>query len=228
MTGLKAPRALHTSTPEELSEFADADATGQPMLVWRDMDGRQQILPLDPSRRYSLGRRPTMSVPLAWDPKVSKLHAELECIDGEWVVTDDGLSRNGTYVNEVQIHERSRLRHEDHLRLGHTILEFRVSPEDLELLDTDPEDGDAELPELTRQERATLVALCRQWFDDAEPVPATNDEIAHELGIAVATVKKNLRQSYAKCGFPKDFPGRRVKVFNHVIGRNIVTPSDYR
>jgi hypothetical protein len=228
MAGLRAPRAAHTSTPEELSAFADAEATGLPLLVWRDADGRQRILTLDPSCRCTLGRRPTMAVALPWDAKVSKLHAELECIDGEWVITDDGLSRNGTYLNEVRIHERSRLRHADQIRVGHTILEFRVGEEDSELLDTDPEDGEAQLPDLTTQQRKALVALCRPWFEHKELIPAPNRQIAAELFISDATVRKTLRGCYAKCGFPDDFDGRRATVFHHAIDRGIVAPSDYR
>ena len=33
ISGLKAPRALHSSTPEELSAFARADALGAPMSL---------------------------------------------------------------------------------------------------------------------------------------------------------------------------------------------------
>jgi pSer/pThr/pTyr-binding forkhead associated (FHA) protein len=228
MSGLKAPRAPHRSTPEELGAFADADAQDKSMLIWRDGDGRQQILLLDDERRYSLGRRPSMSVSLPWDAKVSKLHAELECIDGEWVINDDGLSRNGTHINELCIHERGRLRHEDQIRIGHTILEFRARREDVEMLDTEPEDGQEALPALTRGEGEVLVALCRRWFADGERTPATNEEIARELHLSVHAVKANLKRCYAKCGYPKDFPGRRSTVLHHVIERGIVTPSDFR
>jgi len=51
MSGLKAPRAPHLSTPEELSAFAHADEQNKPMLIWRDGEGRQQILLLEEARR---------------------------------------------------------------------------------------------------------------------------------------------------------------------------------
>jgi DNA-binding CsgD family transcriptional regulator len=232
MTGLsgpKAPRALHSSTPEELSAFARADALGDPMLIWRDGEGRQQLQLLDPGRRYSLGRRRTMSVPIDWDAKVSKLHAELECIDGEWVITDDGLSRNGTFINERRIHERGRLRHEDKIRVGLTVLEFRAATDDLELADTEDEDGAGALPDFTRGELDVLRELCRNCFADGAPnVPVSNNEIAERLFLALRTVTTRLASAYAKCGYPDDVTGRRALVMDLVIARGIVTPSDFR
>lgn len=231
MTGLsgpKAPRALHSSTPEELSAFARADALGEPMLIWRDGERRQQLQLLDPARRYSLGRRRTMSVPIAWDAKVSKLHAELECIDGEWVITDDGLSRNGTWINERRIHERGRLRHEDQIRIGHTILEFRAAPDDLELLATEDEDGADALPTFTPSEQAALRELCHDWFVEGKPAPSPNDEIAARLSLSINAVKATLRSAYRKCGYPEQDSQRRSTVMHYVIERGIVTPNDFR
>jgi len=34
---------------------------------------------------------------LEWDSEVSRVHAELVEIGGAWTVSDDGLSRNGSY-----------------------------------------------------------------------------------------------------------------------------------
>ena len=47
--------------------------------------------------RSAAGCRPTS--PLTWDPDASRVHAELVRLADAWVVVDDGLSRNGTFVN---------------------------------------------------------------------------------------------------------------------------------
>ena len=62
---------------------------------------------------------------LPWDTEVSRLHAELECIADEWTVSDDGLSRNGTFVNGSRISGRQRLRDGDVVRVGRTVLAYR-------------------------------------------------------------------------------------------------------
>ena len=50
-----------------------------------------------------MGREPGNDVQLGWDPEASRVHALLERVGGRWTVTDDQLSRNGTYVNGTRI-----------------------------------------------------------------------------------------------------------------------------
>lgn len=60
------------------------------------------------------------------DPSVSRPHARLELMDGNWVAFDLG-SANGTLVNNVQINEKGRpLRDGDILTFGATIVLFRA------------------------------------------------------------------------------------------------------
>ena len=72
----------------------------------------------------TVGRRLEADVPLAWDPEVSRLHAELEFKAGEWTLCDDGFSQNGTYVNGLRIHGRRRLTDGDLVRIGQTSIAF--------------------------------------------------------------------------------------------------------
>ena len=89
--------------------------------MYRDGEGEQRVLTLAPdSDRVTLGREVAADVCLAWDEKVSRLHAELEQIAGEWVLLDDGLSRNGSYVNGERVSGRRRLDDGDLLRFGST------------------------------------------------------------------------------------------------------------
>ena len=69
-------------------------------------------------------------VPLAWDEEVSRLHAELEHIKGEWALVDDGLSRNGSYLNGERIKGRHRLRDGDRLCFGRTVVLYRAPTAD--------------------------------------------------------------------------------------------------
>ena len=55
---------------------------------------------------------------MPWDPEMSRLHAELVRRAGEWTVSDDGLSQNGTWVNGLRLTGRRRLADGDLLRSG--------------------------------------------------------------------------------------------------------------
>ena len=85
------------STPAEVKARLDAERRGGPFLVYRDGGGAQVILCLDAP--VTVGRRPERDVALPWDTEVSRLHAQLEPVGSDWIVVDDGLSRNGTHVN---------------------------------------------------------------------------------------------------------------------------------
>lgn len=69
----------------------------------------------------SIGRDPSCALELA-DDSVSRNHASLERIDGQFVLADLG-STNGTYVNEQRI-EAQQLSPGDRLRFGNQIFKF--------------------------------------------------------------------------------------------------------
>ena len=73
----------------------------------------------------TVGRRVEADVALGWDTEVSRLHAVLEYVAGEWTVVDDGLSQNGTFIGTVRVSGRQRLRDGDVLRVGRTRVAFR-------------------------------------------------------------------------------------------------------
>src|SRR5581483_338362 len=87
-------------SPVELKAVIEAERSGAPFLYWRDDAGTLQILRLAEDRwRVTVGRRMDADIPLPSDPEVSRAHALLEWVGGQWTVVDDGLSRNGTFVN---------------------------------------------------------------------------------------------------------------------------------
>ena len=81
----------------------------------------------DDRPRLTIGRSPRNDVALRWDAEVSRLHAELERVGGDWLVIDDQLSHNGTYVNGERLRSRRVLRAGDVIRTGDTQLAF-VAP----------------------------------------------------------------------------------------------------
>ncbi|MFL5870662.1 MAG: FHA domain-containing protein [Solirubrobacterales bacterium] len=100
---------------------------GDPYLVYRDGHGREQVLSLpDTWDRITFGRGMAATVILAWDEDVSRTHAELHRIGDDWALVDDGLSRNGSFVNGERVSGRRRLRDGDELRLGDTRITFRA------------------------------------------------------------------------------------------------------
>ena len=102
-----------------------------PFLVFRDGSGQEQVVSLEgDTPRLTIGRGPATDVWLEWDPEASRVHAALERYGQEWTVVDDGLSRNGTFVNGERVHGHHRLADGDVVRCGSTELLFVARAED--------------------------------------------------------------------------------------------------
>src|SRR4051794_30232659 len=104
-----------------------AVAIASPFLFYRDGGGHEHVVPLEADHpRLTIGRGSTTDVWLDWDGEASRLHAALERYGADWTVVDDGLSRNGTYVNGERLLGRRRLDDGDVVRVGATELLFQV------------------------------------------------------------------------------------------------------
>ncbi len=172
---------------------------GQPFLVYRDTAGHEQLLTLAAIDRASVGRGPEVDVALDPDPAVSRLHAELQRIGGAWVLADDGLSQNGSYINGERVAGRRRLGDGDVLRFGATEVTFR-SPTQEGAGQTSRAD-EPDRPELSPAQRRVLVALCRPYRSGGSYArPATNRQIAGEVFLSVDAVKGHLRALFARFG----------------------------
>lgn len=197
---MESPGGPHSASPAELQARLEAERAGLPFLLWRDVSG-QRILPLGASDRVTVGRGDEVDVLLAADERVSRLHAEVERIGGVWTVADDGLSRNGSFLNGERLLGRRRLSDGDELRFGSTTIVFRA-PSPTHGLATAAAPGEAVGAErLTDTQREILVALCRPFRDGSQyATPATNQQVAEEVFLSVDAVKGHLRVLYEKFG----------------------------
>ena len=180
-------------TEEDLEARLAAERLGIPFLVYRDGEEKQHIFPLEPARRsVTIGRRDEADISLPWDPECSRLHAELELRAGEWTISDDGLSQNGTWVNELRIAGRRRLADGDVVRVGRTRLTF--SRPGLEGIGPTLVPGElSATPRFSEQQQRVLRALCRPLFSDGEGInPASDEEIAEATGIPLEAVVSEL------------------------------------
>ena len=217
----------HLASPAELQERLAAERTARAFVVLRDDEGRQRIVLLDDDGATTIGRLPAAGIPVGWDPHVSSLHAELRLVAGEWLVVDDGVSRNGTFVNGQRVLGRRRLADGDELRVGRTTLLFRV-PTGRGVESTIMLDDEQAPPELSPAQRRVLVALCRPYRDgDAFARPATNQQIADELFLTIAAVKTHLRSLGARFGVDR-LPQneQRAALVRRAFETGAVAPSD--
>ncbi|WP_205696794.1 FHA domain-containing protein [Conexibacter sp. SYSU D00693] len=221
------PQTLRQRTPAELKRLVELDRAGDPYLVHRDPSGRQleTVLLRD---RLSIGRDPACDVALPWDAGVSRLHAELERVAASWVLVDDGLSRNGTWVGETRVAGRRRLDDQDVVRVGSTLLLFRAPALPGAVEATAVEAPAAPAPELSPAQRRVLVALCRPFAGGgAHALPATNRAIAAELVLSEEAVKTHLRTLFQKFDVG-DLPqnAKRARVVELALRSGAVTPGD--
>jgi len=193
------PRARAVSVSDGTAR-AQAERAGQPFLVYRDGGDRQQFFFFAPgSADATVGRQAPADLRLDWDNRVSRLHARFERAPDGWELVDDGLSSNGSFVNEQRVSGRRRLSDGDTLRFGATTIIFR-SPARKQPGAADPAQAPASAAvSLSTTQRRVLVALCRPYKGTSGfASPASDQQIADELFLSVGAVKTHLRVLYAK------------------------------
>jgi hypothetical protein len=183
------------STPREVKHRLDAERAGAPFVLFRDETGAEHVFRL--LGAVTIGRRPERDIALTWDSEVSRLHAQLEPVGPDWTVVDDGLSRNGTFVNGERVNGRRRLRDGDRLVLGETPIVFRA-PRDVS--DSTAAVTIEHTVPLTETQRKILISLCRPLNASAYATPATNKDIAAEVHLSVDAVKAHLRAIFERFG----------------------------
>jgi DNA-binding CsgD family transcriptional regulator len=218
--------AADALSPPERAALTAAEREGIPFLVHRDEHGDMRIVPLTSGDRVRLGRAAANDVVLGGDPEVSRAHAVLEPAGGGWTVVDDGLSRNGTFVNGERVTRQRRLEDRDVIRVGNTTLHFRypaMVPDDTTAIA-------ARLPDtrISPAERRVLVALCRPLLHSGGTgLPAGNSEIAAELFLSVPAVKSHIRSLFTKTGvdaLPQTH--KRVELARRAVQNGLVSARD--
>jgi hypothetical protein len=209
-----APDAtLLRRSPVELQQIVQTERLGHAFLVWRDESGAQQIYSLGGRRYVTVGRRPSNDIVLLNDKEVSRTHAELELVGEDWTVNDDGLSRNGTFLDGVRITQRKRLGDRDVLRFGSVLMEYR-RPSTGTIAVTVPAAAVMGLGTLTEIQHKILVALCRPYYlGGPYASPATNTAIAEEVFLGLDAVKNHLRilfQRFELTDVPQNQKRRRL------------------
>ena len=202
------PRAR---TAPELKAQIEAERLGRPFLVYRDADDEQRLLAIgEEVESLWVGRSESADLNLAWDGEVSSLHAQLEIVGAQCTLVDDGLSRNGSFVNGERVSGRRRLRDGDTMRFGRTGVIYRAPGESGSETVLS---GDAlTAAGISPAQRRVLVALCRPFKEgSAFATPATNNQIAEELVLSVDAVKTHLRALFEKFGV-EDLPQNQKRV----------------
>jgi hypothetical protein len=215
-----------TGTGEDGGRWLRGGAEG-PALIYRDDAGTQRFFPLGDQTSLTIGRGSGCDIRLSWDERVSRVHAGLEVVGSDWALVDDGLSRNGTFLNGERLNGRRRLRDGDTFVLGSTSFRF-----------WDTSHGSTQLTKIGEQlvtaaslsptQRQIVTALCRPYkHDDPYATPASNQQIADELFLSVDAVKTHLRTLFQKFHV-EDLPQnqKRVKLVERVFGLGLVSRRD--
>lgn len=193
------PLGKHQLDPRERQRILDVESRGVAFVACRDSAGQLQIFELS-GRDDTVGRAGKTTVSLTWDSSVSSLHAELDLVGGSWLVVDDDLSANGTFVDGRRVRGRRRLRNADTIRFGRTVAAFRSGRRDGELLDTTDELSE-EFPsreQLTDNDFAILKALCRPMIMGSAGAPASQGAVALEVHLQPNTVAGRMSKLYTK------------------------------
>jgi hypothetical protein len=215
-------------SPVELQERIRADRRADSYLLFRDAAGGQQILALgERGSQVTIGRAPGCDVCLEWDAGVSRAHARQERFGrDDWMLVDDGLSRNGSIVNGERLRQRRRLEDGDVLRFAETCMLYRAPrPDTRQTVAVGT--GSAEI-RLTPAQRRVLVSLCRPYRDGGEfAKPASNREIADELVLSVEAIKTQLRGLFEKFEVePLARDAKRARLVHRAFETGVISRRD--
>jgi pSer/pThr/pTyr-binding forkhead associated (FHA) protein len=216
------PPALRFVSPRELAERLEAERRGTPFLLYLDEGRRQHIVELSPGSALTIGREPDSEVCLGWDSEVSRAHAMLERVGGAWTLIDDGLSRNGSFVNGRRVHGRRRLDDGDAIVVGRTLIVFVATGGQVRTTVTTTSGAP---PDLSPAQQRVLDALCRPAIEGPLSTPASNREIAAELFIGVETVKSHMHTLFDLFDVPNMPQNRkRAELVRLAFERGAISP----
>ncbi len=219
MGSVSANDSADAKSVSELKARVEAERAGRPFVLFDDPDDGQQLFVFAPgSTAASVGRQPPVDVLLDFDEQVSRVHARFEQVGDGWEVVDDGLSRNGTFVNGHRVNVRCRLNDGDILRFGSTTVTYRSPGAE------QPATPGAAVG-LSTSQRRVLEALCRPYKGRSGFAnPAPDEQIAEELFLAVGAVRAHLKVLYAKLEVEELPPGeKRVRLVERAFSSGLIS-----
>jgi len=159
---------------------------------------------------------------------VSRAHALLEPVGEEWTLVDDGLSRNGSFVNGSRIRGRERLHDRDRMCFGNTHVVYHEPSSGRGSDSTARAPGSPSSVHLSEMQRKVVIALCRPIVDSSSSTPATNPLIAAEVFLSVDAVKAHLRILFDRFGLG-DLPQneKRSRLVSAVLDSGVIAPHDF-
>jgi pSer/pThr/pTyr-binding forkhead associated (FHA) protein len=201
------PPALRSVSPAEVAQRLQAERRGAPFLLYLEGAGSQRIVDLDDAGPVlTIGRQGSSDIALTWDSEVSRLHAVLERVGATWTLSDEGMSRNGSFINGHRVRGRRVLADGDSITIGRTLLVFRSGlPGEAR---TTTAASSLEPPSLSPAQLRVLEALCATAAELG--APASNRELADQLFLTVDTIKSHLRELFHAFGIP-DLPQNRKR-----------------
>ncbi len=217
-----SPLAGHLSSPAELQARLAAARSGSPFLVLRDPEAGQTLVSLRGLTRLTIGRRPENGLGLPWDSRVSRLHAELVLLGHDWVISDDGLSANGTWIGDRRVSGRVRLRDGDLIRLGNSVIAF-CAPREIQTTTLLDDSGSLVV---SPAQRRVLVALCTPFLESGSLSPPTNAELAQALSLSVEAVKSHLSALFVAFALERSQPRKRSELIERAVRMGLVSARD--
>jgi len=197
--------------PTELQYVLRLDRESVSMLLMRVGEELRVVELGADMREGTIGRHSKSTLRIDEDSEVSRIHAVLEHLGSAWYVIDDGLSRNGTFVNGRRLDGRHLLADGDVLRVGGALIGFRQKTEGPSASVTSLAADAITVDRVTPMQMRVLTGLCRPFKGGAVfATPATNQQIASELVLSLDAVKTHMRGLFERFGV-EDLPQNRKR-----------------
>jgi pSer/pThr/pTyr-binding forkhead associated (FHA) protein len=213
--------------PADSAATIGSNWSNGPFLVYTNDSGDRQFVLLESSSSVTIGRGAGCDLRLTWDEEVSRIHAQLDRMGTDWTLVDDGLSRNGTFLNGRRIDGRRLLHDGDTFVIGGTSFLYQ-SAQGSGVQATRVARDTVTVLSLSPTQRQILTALCRPYKDGAPyATPGSNQQISAELYLSVDAVKTHLRVLFQKFHI-EDLPQnqKRAKLVERAFSLGLINRRD--
>lgn len=170
--------------------------------------------------RLTVGRADSNNLPIK-DDAVSRVHASVERVAGQYVLRDLGSS-NGTFVNGERIVADRTLHPDDEITVGHSRIVFRGAADDLAETLRIPVSAAVGLGD-----RVTLIMLCRALATVGQPdEPITRRRLAESLSQSEKELEEQLEGLYSQLGLDEESTRSPEGLAAEAIRQRVVVVGD--